>query len=65
MSPEQQEESIGFNNHSDQWISEQNNADAAEERKRGLDLFPLEEESERPFQPNDTSETAYEQYLQQ
>lgn len=61
--PEQQKESIGFNDHSNNWPSQQDNNDAAEERYRCLDLSSLEKETERSLQSNHTRQTTNEQNL--
>ena len=53
VKPEEHNETIGFNEHSDEWVSEQDHKDSSEECDRSLGLVPLEEKPERPLQTND------------
>lgn len=62
-SAEQQYEAVGFDEHSDQRIAEQNDQDSAEECNRSLDLVLLEKEPERPLQPYHAGQSAYEKNL--
>lgn len=50
--PEEHEESVALDEHPDERVSEEDDEDAPEEGRRSLDLVPLEEEPERPLQPD-------------
>lgn len=62
-SPEQKEEAVKLQHHSDDGPSDQHYEHAAEEEAGGLHLVLLEKEPERPLQADDERQTHHKQDL--
>lgn len=59
--PEQQEEAVDLQHDSDDGPANQHHEHASQEETGGLHLVLLEEEAERPLQPDDEGESSNEQ----
>lgn len=63
--PEEHDESIAFDEHSYERPPEEDDEDSSEEGYGSSSLVPLEEESERPLQPDHEGQAGEEEYLEQ
>jgi hypothetical protein len=62
-SPEQEKESINFEDHAYQRPTNEDHEHTAQEKPSGLHLVPLEEESERSLETNYKSQAGHKQNL--
>ena len=61
---EQNNEPVGFNDHANERIAQQNHDYSSEKGRRAFDFVILKEESKCPFQPNDKSQPTEKQDLE-